>query len=97
MSLMAVGSLYAGLLPPEAKAPDVTKDAVKGFTYMLLAARGVPEMRTAFDAELAKLPKDQQERVNQAVASWRDKPTALTQSVGVDRAYKLAGLAVPAT
>lgn len=97
MALMALGSLYAGQLPPEVAAPKVPKNVVKGFAYMLIAARDVPEMRSAFELELAKLPKDEQERVRKAVADWKDRPSTLTQSVRFDAPYKLAGLPVPAS
>lgn len=96
MPLLAVGSLYAGLLPPDAPALKIEKDVVKGWAYMLLAARDIPEMQKSFEVELSqKLSAQEQKRVKEFVSNWKPKPTPLSTKGGIDEAYKLAGLPVP--
>ena len=75
-ALMALGGLYAGMAPPG--APPVTRDPGRGYGYLLMAARGVPEMKTALEPELAKLSPDERKRANELEAKWQPKPTALT-------------------
>lgn len=95
MPLLALGTLYAGLAPPDAPLPKVPKDVVKGWAYLLLSVRDVPEMQKDFDAELAKLSPDERKRVKKLVSQWRAKPSPLSESLGIDAAYKLAGLPTP--
>ncbi len=94
--LLMLGTLYSGQAPGELALPKVPKDVVKGWAYMLLAARDIPKARPALDLEVAKLPAAQLEQVRQLVAAWRDRPTPLTRQAGIDAAYRLAGLPVPA-
>jgi len=94
--LLILGLLYRGIEPQDAVVlPKVPKDVVKGWAYLLLSARDVPEMTRAYEAELAKLPAEQQRLVRAFVATWKDKPSRLTEQDGINEAYKLAGLPVP--
>lgn len=45
MALGALGSLYAGVIPAEMSPPKVPKDVGKGWAYLLLSAKGIPEMQ----------------------------------------------------
>jgi TPR repeat protein len=78
-ALMALGGLYAGMAPPG--APPVTRDPGRGYGYLLMAAREVPEMKAALQAELTKLPPDERKRASELEANWQPKPTALTLKV----------------
>jgi len=92
-ALMAIGGLYAGLAPPG--APSVARDAGRGYAHFLMAARNSPEMRTALDAELAKLTPAERKRAIAIEANWQPRPTALTLKVfaGFEPAEKLIGAA----
>jgi TPR repeat protein len=95
MALGLLGGLYAGLMPPEVKVPAVPKDEAKGWAYLLLSVRDMPEMRSSFEAELAKLNPDVQKRAQDLISSWKANPTELSESEGIAAAYKLVGLPVP--
>jgi TPR repeat protein len=89
-ALMAMGGLYAGMAPPA--APSVARDPGRGYAYLLVAARDVPEMRAAIEPELAKLAPAERKRAKELEASWQPKPTALTLRAfeGFGPAEKLA-------
>jgi TPR repeat protein len=95
MALMALGSLYSGVMPPGAAPFEVPTDVVKGWAYLLLSVRDIPEMNQAYQADLKKLPELQQRQISAFAASWRARPSALTASRGLERAYTLAGLPIP--
>ncbi len=92
---MALGGLYAGLAPPS--APQVTRDEARGYAYLLMAARGMPEMKTAIEPELAKLTTDERKRAKELEAKWQPKPTALTLKVfeGFKPAERLIAAVIP--
>lgn len=92
-ALMALGGLYAGMAPPG--APSVTRDAGRGYAYFLMAARDVPQMKSALEPELAKLTSDERKRAKEIEAKWQPKPTALTLKVfeGFKPAERLIGAA----
>ena len=94
-ALMALGGLYSGMAPPG--APSVVRDAGRGYGYFLMAARDMPEMKTALGPELAKLTPDEQKRAKEIAANWQPKPTALTLKVfeGFKPAERLIGAAPP--
>jgi len=89
-ALMALGGLYAGLAP--SGAPAVTPDRGRGYAYLLMAARGVPEMKAALEPELAKLTPAERKRAKTLEANWAPRPTALTLKVfqGFKPAERLA-------
>lgn len=97
-ALGALGALYAGMLPADVPAPAVQKDAAKGWAYFMLSARDIPKMESAFKAELAKLPPNEQRRTREIVSRWQPKPTPLSEKAvsGLSSAYALAHLPVPA-
>ena len=95
MALGLLGGLYAEMMPTEMNVPKLNKDEAKGWAYLLLSVRDVPEMKSNFEAELAKLTPDIQQRARSLVAAWQPKPSALTKSEGIGAAYKLAGLPAP--
>jgi uncharacterized protein len=95
MALGFLGSLYAGMLPAEIHGPKVVKDEAKGWGYLLLSARDIPEMEAAFEAELGKLEPTIQRQARDFVTGWHAKPSELTESEGIGAAYKLAGIPVP--
>ncbi len=78
-ALLALGGLYAGMAP--AGAPSVTRDAGRGYAYLLMVAREVPDMKAALEPELAKLTPDERKRAKELEANWQPKPTALTLKV----------------
>jgi TPR repeat protein len=95
MALMALGGLYAGMAPPS--APSVSRDAGRGYAYLLMAARQMPEMKPALEAELAKLTPDELKRAREIEARWIPKPAAVTLKVfeGFKPAERLAGFPLP--
>lgn len=95
MALGFLGGLYAGLMPPEMPAPKVAKDEAKGWAYLLISAREIPEMKSGLEAELAKLAPEVQVRAKTLAVAWKPKPSALDDSEGISAAYKLVGLPVP--
>ena len=97
MPALALGGFYSGQMPKG--FPSQPANAVKSWTYFLIAARGMPEMREPFEKDAReKLSKDEYYRVMANVSAWRPARTALTQMAdgGVSEAYILAGLPVPA-
>lgn len=97
MPLMALGGLYSGQAPEG--LPNLPADIKKSWTYFLIAAQQIPEMKKNFEAEARKaLGEADYKRVVADVAAWREARTPLTQKAdeGIGAAYKAAGLPVSA-
>jgi uncharacterized protein len=93
----AIAGVYSGQMPEG--FPTLPTDRVKSFTWLLLSARNIPEMRTGLEAEARqKLSPEDFTRVKSNVATWQPRRTPLDLQAdgGISAAYGLAGLPVPA-